>query len=345
MISLYFVFFASLCTTPHQIVFDDAGFRIELPADWNVRQPEVGPFAGVAELPPKQALAMIARIPSGKRSARAHIEEYIAGMKTGFEESKLLADKTITLENGMEAHMVHLQGANHGHTLRHLTYLVSGPGEHISITFATEEERFEDLLPIFSNVMRTLVFTGPPGYEKTWAFLKEIEAETPDQEKMKQLLANGADIDGLNEHGTTALFEALRKRDGQLVKWLLDEGLDPKDPRHNLGMTINVATPPIRTLIENHLGLVKKKSNPKGLEIQWVSKEAELFAGIMSARPEYVRGALEKDVDLEALEPNYQLPALPLVRQLIREYEALDLDATVHREIEQILVANQEASR
>jgi len=325
------------------MAFEDAGFKLEFPGDWKVRTSEVGAHAGIAELPPRRALTMVTRIPRAGKTAGQLVDGYLEGMQNSFETHELLANKKVTLENGTEAHLVHLRGANHDHVLRHLTYLLSSPTEHISVTFATEEDKFEELLPQFSGIMRTLVFTGPPEYEQTWAFLRTIEEKPEDRAALKRALDEGADIDGVNEHGVTALFLALRKRDGHLIKWLLDQGIDPKDPRHNLEMTINLATPPIRTLIEQHLGIKPKaRGNPVGLEIQWVSKEAELFAGIMEARAPFVHGAIEKGADLEALEPNYQLPALPLVRKLIEEYEDLGLDASRHREIEKILVAAKE---
>ena len=341
MISTLILIFAFSNDTPSTkvMVFEDAGFKLVFPAEWQVRTSDVGAHAGIAELPPRRALTMVTRIPTAGKTAGQLIESYLQGMEDNFEEHELIANKKITLENGTRAHLVHLRGTNHDHALRHLTYLVSAPTEHISVTFATEDESFDELLPQFSSIMRTLVFTGPPDYEETWAFLRAIEKKPEDRAELERLLGEGADIDGVNERGVTAFFLALGHRDGHLVRWLFDKGLDLKDPRHNTEMVINLATPPIRRMIDHHLGVPPKKhGKPVGLEIQWVSKEAELFAGIMDAREEYVRGAIEKGVDLGALEPTYQLAALPLTRKLIEEFEDLSLDAAAYRAIEKILV-------
>jgi hypothetical protein len=110
-----------------------------------------------------------------------------------------------------------------------------------------------------------------------------------------------------------------------------------------MGMVINLATPPIRALLDRHMGVPPREhKKAAGLEIQWVSKEAELFAGIMDGRAEYVQGAIENGADLAALETTYQLAALPLVKKLIEEFEALELDASRYRAIEKILIAAHE---
>ena len=127
------------------------------------------------------------------------------------------------------------------------------------------------------------------------------------------------------------------------MKWLLEHGADFDHPHNKPSLLKMAASPPIIARLKQRQAggavTADKTGSPKALEIVWTSTEKELFAGITSRRPEYVREALDKGVDLTALHANYRLPALALTRKLIEEFRDLDLDPGALIDIEQLLVA------
>jgi len=212
----------------------------------------------------------------------------------------------------------------------------------VLITFATEDSRYEELEAEFKQIAAGLVFSGPENFTQTCAFLDQVGKAEVDYEALQRLLDQGADINGTGDKRATALVEAILSRRGPLVKWLLAHGADPDDPTNNMSLVSMAASPSIRELLRQHAGKgsepvkpVEKK--PGALEIEWVSAEVELFAGIKDGRAEYVKEALEKGADLTAIEPNYQLAALPLARKIVAEFEELGLDGSRYQAIVDLL--------
>jgi len=328
--------------TGQRLEIPEIGFSLRFPSAWNVRNQGVEPLAAVAELPPRQAVAMIARSPEGAKGLG--VEDALAGIRKSFREHEVLQNEEVTLGPGLKGRLLAVRGQTPSVALRHITYLFTGFGERFSVSFATEEARYPALDETFREIMASLALTGPVNHAQTQNLLEAVAADPVDYEALERLAAEGADVNGVNIKGVSALQLAVLGRKGKLVKWLLDHGADLENPRNNPSLLNMIATPPIRALFKARQApdaseaAVKRSPPPAGgLEIQWTSPEAELFAGIKDGRIEYVRSALAKGVDLQALEPNYRLPPLALTRRLMDEFKALDLDASKFEPIEALL--------
>jgi hypothetical protein len=340
------VFLALACFQGNHVAVADLGFRMEMPPDWTVR-PEPAPLAGFAELPPRKAMVMVTRSPATFGVPEEDtVKQYLDGMRQSLDRMEVIENEKVALSEGLPARKIGLTGWRGELVLRHQTYLLSGFGERLMVTFATEESRYAQLAPTFDSVASAIVFQGPAHYEHTLAFLKEILRKDVDHARLEALLKQGADINAPGPDQRTALMEAIFARRGPLVKWLLEHGADPDHPKNNMSFTTLAASPAIRELLRQRAGKPAKtyKSKPGGLEIEWTSVEAQLFAGIKSARIEYVREALAKGADLEALDRNYRLAPLPLVRRIIAEFQELELDASRYEPIESLLVKAHEGA-
>ncbi len=311
-----------------QVKLDDVGFLLTLPADWQVKQGETSPFAGVARLPPRQGLLLVSRASIEEQGThQVGLEPYLAEMERAFSTHEIVEQKKVILAGAIEGQVLAIRGTAKEITLRHLTYIFTCFEQNFTITFATDQAQYDKLEPIFKQIIGTLVLSGPPDMEQINKFLAAVSANPVDYKLLTEFLTAGIDINVAGEKRMSALFFATRGRKGLLVKWLLDNGADLKDERNNYGMLKMVASPPIRELFRLKLGepaRAEKKEKEGALKIQWTSTEAELFAGIWSARIDYVREALEKSADLTALEPNYKLHALALTRKLMVEFKELE---------------------
>jgi len=325
-----------------QVKLEDIGFVLNLPGDWQVKIGETEPFAAVARLPPRQALLMVSRAGINEKGAHeVGLEPYLTEMSRAFNTHEVMERKTLTLADDINGIRLAIRGTAREIDLRHLTYIFTAYEQNFTVSFATEQKLYDQLEPVFEQIMATLVLSGPPNRELTNKFLAAVKAKPVDYKLLGKLLAAGADINAVGEKRMSALMYATLKRQGPLAKWLLENGADLKDERNNYSMLRVAAPPPIRALFKQKLGeptvTEAKKTKEGALKIHWTSTEAELFAGIWSARLAYVKEALEKGADLTALEPNYKLAALALTHKLMQEFEELGLDATGYEAIEKLL--------
>lgn len=317
----------------------DVGLTLKWPSDWRLRQPEEGPLAAVAELPPRQALALLTRTPMAERETPEQgVEDLLAELPRVFETYEVKNQERRQITADLFADVVEVQGTARGRTLRHTSYLVKGFGERFVLTFATEAHAHDQHASLFESIAASLELHGPNPHNAR--FLGLIKSDPENFAALQQALDDGADIDALDGDGFTALATAVLSRNGPLVKWLLAEGADPQKPDELASMLPLVATPPIYELLRHALPQAadpRPDQPSETADIQWVSPEAQLLEGIKNARLADVEQALASGADLEALEPNYQLPALALSRRLIAEFEALDLDPERFFAIEELL--------
>lgn len=324
----------------HEIVLADVGFRFEVPTTWNLRQPGSGPFMAVAELPPKQALALLTRTPIGPDEPEGKgLDDLLAELPRAFSEYEVVTREHRQVTKDLYGDVVEVRGTARGLQLHHTTYLIEGFDVRFTLTFATEEQRHAELAPVFEGIAASLELNGPNPLNAR--FHELVKTDPHDFVRLQQTLDSGADVNAVDSDGLTALVAAVMSGDGLLTKWLLEHGADPSRPEKTASLLPVVATPPIHELLVRANPALSRKprdGKPKALEIEWVSPEAQLFAGIKNARLEYVQEALETGADLEALEPGYRLPALALTRKLIEEFEQLELDPDRFLPIEALLV-------
>ncbi len=325
---------------PQQLVLADVGLRLELPAPWQLQVPAQGPFAAVAQLPPKLALAMLTRTAiASTDSPTQGVDDLLAELPRSFDNYEVLTHERRSVTSTHDADVLEIRGTARGRTLRHTTFLLEGFGERFALTFATEEHQHAALASQFEHIAATLELVGPNLHNAR--FLDLVKTAPDDLVRLQQTLNDGAEIDGTDSDGFTALTIAIFNRNGPLTKWLLQQGADPGKPEKLASMLPMIASPPIFELLRQRDPSVSARprpSDPVGLEIQWVSPEAQLFAGITNARLADVEEALKAGADLSAVEPNYRLSALPLTRKLIEEFEQLELDPNRFQKIEQLLV-------
>ncbi len=330
------------------MVLDDVGLILRWPAGWKVRQPAEGPLAAVAELPPRQALALLTRTPiAATDTANQGVEDLLAELPRVFETYEVIAEERRQITADLYADVIEVRGTARDRSLRHTSYLVKGFGERFALTFATEEHTHDAQASLFESIAASLELHGPNPHNAH--FLDLIKSDPGDVAALQQALDDGADIDALDGDGFTALATAVLSRNGPLVQWLLARGADPRKPDELATMLPLVATPPIYELLRQALPqeATPRQGQPSGAsDIQWVSPEAQLLEGIKNARLADVEQALASGADLQALEPNYQLSALALSRKLIAEFEALGLDPNRFVAIEELLAkAEDQASR
>ncbi|MCP4659495.1 MAG: ankyrin repeat domain-containing protein [bacterium] len=236
-------------------------------------------------------------------------------------------------------HVVEVRGTARGLVLYHTTYLIEGFSERFALTFATEDQRHAELAPVFESIAASLELIGPNPHSAR--FLALIKTDPQDLAQLRQLLESGADVNAVDSDGLNALAAAVMSGNGRLTKWLLEHGADPTQPGKMTSLLPLIASPPIRELLVQANPTITPAppgGKPKAIEIQWVSPEAQLFAGIKNARPADVEEALKAGADLDALDPGYGLPALALTRKLIEEFEQLELDPNRFVPIETLLV-------
>lgn len=317
---------------------EDAGLSFQLPEAWDIA-PNSGPFAALAQRPPRDALAMVSRSAMSMEKAEEH---YLKGLGQSFESHEIHGKAFVQLGKH-KVRQIMLSGKRGEITLRHLTYIVEGFGESFSMTFATKGERYADLEPELQQIAGSMVFNGPPNHEETQAFLAAVIQPKPDFAQLEALLEKGARIDAQDAKGKTALIHAAVNRNGPLAKWLLANGSDMDHKNHGGQMLQFMAPPPIKTLFKMHKNggkLPEEKAKKAGaLELSFRSPERQLLVGITNRRPSYVKAAIAEGADLTVKHENYQLPPLALTRQLIKEYREIDLDPGSLLEIERLIEA------
>ena len=331
-------------TSSQQLLLADVGLHLQLPAEWNLQQPQEGPLAAIAERPPRQALALLTRTPIvDGDTAEKGVDDLLAELPRVFETYEVIANERRQITPELFGDVVEVRGTARGRTLRHTTYLVKGFGERFALTFATEDATHDGQASLFESIAASLRLDGPNPHSAR--FLELIKTDPGNHSALQQALDDGADINAIDSDGFTALAAAVLKRDGPLVQWLLTRDADPQRPERLAAMLPLVATPPIRVLLRQ-VGPQQEPSEDAGspdgspsptADLQWVSPEAQLLEGIKNARLSDVEEALASGADLTALEPNYRLPALALTRKLIEEFEALGLDPSRFHAIEELL--------
>lgn len=323
-----------------RLALADVGLSLDLPAAWKLKQPDAGPFAAIAELPPRQALALLTRTPiAADDSPSQGLDDLLAELPRSFDQYEILAMGRQRLTPDLHGDVVEVRGAARGRTLRHITYLVEGFGERFALTFATEELRHAELASRFEEIVSSLELAGPDPHSAR--FLDQIKTDPLDLEQLRQLLESGADIDATDRDGFNALAIAVFSGNSGLTRWLLDRGADPGQPEKLASLLPLVASPPIYELLlraNPAVASTPRGGVPVGLEIHWTSPEAQLLTGIKNARLADVEAALRAGADLDALEPGYGLSALPLTRRLIEEFEQLELDPSRFLPIESLLL-------
>ncbi len=323
---------------------EGVGLEMVFPSGWEVKTDGVPPFLAVAQLPPRRAVVMIGKdrenpaepLDQGKR-------DMLAGLKQTFSEHVVLKETPFKTDGGVKTEMVAIEGKARDMTLRHLTFLFSGFGDRYSITFAAKEDQYQELEPVFMGIVKTLALKGPK--KEDLDFLELAAAKNPDYEKMKKLLEQGANANALNRKGHSSLTVAVVERRAPMVKWLLENGADLNHKDNSISFLRMVASPPILEYIDRKLGKYEEKRKPINLTPEWTSPESAVFFGIHNNRIEYVEEGLKLGADLTALEDNYKLPPLEFTRQLMREYDVLDLDSSKLKPIEDLLLkATQKGS-
>jgi hypothetical protein len=331
----------------HTVHFEEVGLKIVFPENWQIRTEGIGPLAAVAELPPRKAIATLARqkMAEGESPQKA-IEEALAGIRGSFVKHEILKNEKAAFGKNLKGHVIMVRGTARDLNLRGLTYLFRGFGERFTLNFSLKEEDFSALVPALAEVANSLELMGPNPLNMKLIDL--VQADETNYGAIEEVIAAGADINGVDANGFPVLGHAVFTRKGKLVKWLLENGADPRKPERVAGILPMAATPPIRELLKIHLlknkpvetrkePALREKSSAQPLEVQWRSTETQLFTGIKNGRLDYVREAVEKGADLQSTENDYKLPALELARQLVREFEELDLDATKWIAIERYL--------
>lgn len=327
-------------TEPQELVLHDVGFRFEVPAGWMLREPMDGPFAAIAELPPKQALLLLTRqTVSADEPEGQGVENLLAELPQAFTEHQIVSMERRQLAGDLHADVIEVLGNARGRELHHTTYLLEGHGERFILTFATENFRLVELRPVFKDIASTLEFSGPNLFNRRF---HDLIRNSPDDLMLLQAaLDEGADVNALDGDGFTAIVYAVLSRNGRLVQWLLQNGANPKIPEKMGSMLPMLASPPILELLiqaDPNVPSSPRRGQPKALKIEWVSPEAQLFVGIKEARLFDVEEALAKGADLAVLDRDYELAALPLVRELIREFQELGLDPERFFSVETLLV-------
>ncbi len=325
---------------PQHLELADVGLRLVLPATWTLDQPESGPFVAVAQLPPRQALAMLTRTPVSPADSKTQgVDDLLAELPRSFDDYEVIASERRPVTPTYDGDVLEVRGTARGRTLRHTTYLVEGFGERFALTFATEDQRHAELASQFESIVASLELNGPNPHSAR--FLELVKSAPDEVAQLRQTLDAGAVIDATDSDGMTALAIAVFSNNGRLAKWLLEQGADPGQPEKLATMLPLIASPPIYELLrlrDPTVAAEPQSSDPVGLEIQWTSPEAQLFAGIKNARLADVEAALAAGADLTALEPRYQLSALELTRKLIVEFEQLELDPSRFSSIETTLI-------
>ncbi len=323
-----------------KLVLADVGFSFEVPAAWNLQRPGAGPFAAIAELPPRQALALLTRTTIGPdEPVGKGVDDLLAELPRAFSQHEIISSERRQVTPDLSGHVVEVRGTARGRVLHHTTYLIEGFGERFALTFATEDQRHAELAPVFETIAAGLKLTGPD--PDNARFLALIKTDPQDFAQLQQLLESGTDVNAVDGDGMNALATAVMSGNGRLTKWLLEHGADPTRPGKMTSLLPIIASPPIRELLRQAnpaIPPVPREGKAKAPEIQWVSPEAQLFAGIKNARAADVEEALKAGADLDALEPGYGLPALALTRKLIEEFEQLELDPVRFVPIEALLV-------
>ncbi len=310
---------------PPRIQLEDDGLTLDFPATWRLL-PAGGPFTAMAERPPHDALAMFTRAELDADGAESN---YLAGMPRAFRDHELLTSEHLTHPQ-LPVRRILLRGTTPGGTeLRHLTYIFQGPNASFTLTFATKSDRYAELEPEFKTIADSLKLQDQHIPQEVAAFWQELAAGKPDLEQLARLLGS-VDINARDRRGKTPLIFAILSRKGLLVRWLLAHGADPEHPNNDLKLMRLVASPPILALLEKHRSgaqppaIAADATEPQ--HFTWASAEEELFSGIEEGRPARVADALGKEVDLNARDRNYRLPALEMTRQLIAEFRELELD-------------------
>lgn len=308
-----------------RIQLDDIGLTLDFPSSWSLLSAS-GPFTAMAERPPKDALAMFTRATLSADQAEA---SYLSGMSRALSNHQLLANERLK-HQAFEVRRIRLRGTTPGGTdLHHLTFIFQGPDESFTLTFVTKSERVPELAPEFQAIADSFKLEGPKTAPQQTAFWRELYADQPNLSELDKLIAE-IDVNARDRRGKTPLILAIMQRKGALVRWLLAHGANPDHPNNDRELMQMVASPPILALLERHRTGHQPApaaiDAPEPQNFNWASAEQELFSGIEEGRIARVTNALAKEVDLNARDRNYRLPALEMTRKLIAEFQELELD-------------------
>ena len=322
------------------------GLQMTFPADWEARTEGVEPMLAVGQNNKERALTLIAVNPATmKDNDKTHLDNYLDVMKQNFQKFEIKSRGKTTVA-GLEAlHAVYV-GSQGNVSIQYHAYSFHKHGDQFMITFAASPDKFEKMEPQFKSILQSLRLEGKKYAKETMALLAETKKKQPDYTVMEKLLKDGANIDGIGQDKMGALFSAVRGRNGKLVKWLISKEINLNNPRQDITMITLMATPAIRTLLHQAMGKTDVKrevindDDGQRLEIQWVTKEAQLFAGIHNGKLEDVIEALKKGADPKAKDDVYKLQPLPLIKQIISEFEELELEAAKYHAIRKYLEKN-----
>ena len=318
------------------------GLTMTFPEGWQVKTEDVEPMLVVAQNDTERALTLIGVNPvTMKTDDETYLDSYLALMKKNFENLEIIS-RGETKIAGLDALEAIYIGSRGSVKIQYHVYSFHKYGDQFLVTFAVSPEKFDKLKLQFQSIATSLEIEGNPHSQKTVQFLAETKKRNPDYDLMAKLLEDGANIDGVGQDKTGALFAAVKGRNGKLVKWLISNEIDLQNPRQDMVMISMLGTPAIRTLLKQ---AVQKDAGPEPVkksggqmpEIQWVSDEAQLFAGIHNADLDDVKAALAKGADTNAKDNFYKLTPLPLIHRIIAEFEEVELDASTYHPIRDYL--------
>lgn len=315
------------------------------PQGWQTQTENVTPMALVAQNPEHRALTLVAVNPiSLNANDEKLLGDYLDGVKNNFEAFEVISKGEAQVAGVSAFHAVYI-GQKGSVRIQYHSYSFHRSGDQYTVTFACNPEKSELMEPQFQAILASFEIRGPKHAPITDAFLHEVAKAQTDYAALERLLSEGADINGIGQNKVGALFSAVRNRNGKLVKWLIEKGITLEDPRQDFFMLTLIASPAIRTLLQNSVD--KNQGNQaetpqsaadSGIQMQWVTKEAQLFSGIHNGNLADVQEAIAKGADLAATDDVYKLQPLPLINQIIADFRELGLDAAKYEPVKSWLV-------
>lgn len=302
-------------------------FRLHfaLPEPWYVPSEPIANGL-IAERPQKDGLITLNH---SHFTPKAEKKRFLEHMRHRFEKHHIETTEALTIA-GFPVQRLKHHGQSGDLTLHNLSFIFSGFDQSFIFNFTAREADFFRLEKDAQQIFESMIFEGPLYYEQTRAFVMGMTAPEPDLNAMEKLLAQGADINAKDPRGKTALNHTVSHRKAVLVNWLLDHGIDIDHPNHGGKLVRYAASPTINGLFARCEGrpIWKTWESPDASKAipYWRSPEDQLFSGIKLGSLDDVLEALEAGANTQALESNYQLSPRDFCRQLLAEFEAVNLD-------------------